>query len=226
LDLAKAIEKMEQDSTPKVSHRLSPKDGVPPPVSHIPSAQDGSSSGVTEGSPLSIGGINIVPKKFFNQPLVSALWADQVNREEATHFPSITSSSEKDKATHFSSVSIPGEAISFPSASISDFHSSLYDADVSRVTHPEWYHLSQDNARENLPEGFSHWDGKWTWLSLMGSCQHASQEMLMVLRLLVMIQRWLSEAAKWDDFKVVDVGGHMVDLVATLKNSGNIHIPL
>jgi hypothetical protein len=41
-----------------------------------------------------------------------------------------------------------------------------------------------------------------------------------------MIQRWLSEAAKWNDFKVVDVRQHVVDLVATLKDSRNIHIPL
>jgi hypothetical protein len=89
--------------------------------------------------------------------------------------------------------------------SVSNFHLFLYDTNVSWVTCPEWYCLSQGDARENLPEGFGHWDGKWTWLSLIGSCQHASQEMLMVFRLLVMIQRWLSEAAKWDDFKVVDV---------------------
>jgi hypothetical protein len=174
LDLMKAIEKIEQDSTPKASRQPSPKDGVPPPVSCIPSAQGGSSSGVAEGSPSSIGGINIVPKKIFNQPLVSTLWADQVDREEAACFPSITSS-EKDEAMHFPSVSVPREATCFSSASISDFHSSLYDADVSRVMCLEWYRLSQGDARENLPEGFGHWDGKWTWLSLMGSHQHASQ---------------------------------------------------
>jgi hypothetical protein len=50
--------------------------------------------------------------------------------------------------------------------------------------------------------------------------------MLMVLQSLVMIQRWLSEATKWDDFKVVDVSQYVVDLVATLKDSGNVHIPL
>jgi hypothetical protein len=188
LDLAKAIEKIEQDSTPKASCQPSPKDGVPPPVSHVPSTQgSGSFSSVTEGSRLSIGGINIVPKRFFNQPLVSASWADQVDREEAAHFSSITSSSEKDEATRFPSVSVPGEATHFPSAFVSNFHSSLYDTDVSRVTHPKWYCLSQGDARENLPEGFGHWDGKWTWLSLMGSRQHASQEMPMVLRSLVMI---------------------------------------
>jgi hypothetical protein len=86
LDLAKAIEKMEQDSTPKASHQPSPKDGVPPPVSHIPSAQGRSSSSAAEGSTSSIGGINIVPEKFFNQSPVSALWADQVNKEEALLF--------------------------------------------------------------------------------------------------------------------------------------------
>jgi hypothetical protein len=48
----------------------------------------------------------------------------------------------------------------------------------------------------------------------------------MVLRSLVIIQRWLSKAAKWDDFKVINVGGHVVDLVATLKDSRNTHIPL
>jgi hypothetical protein len=227
LDLAKAFEKIEQDSTPKASHQPSPKDGVPPPVSHVPSAQGSKlSMPSTQNGFSSIGDYNVVPEKIFNQPPVSALWADQVNREEATCFPSITFSSEKDKAVCFPSVPVPGEADCFPSASVSDFHSSLYDADASQVTPPEWYCLSQGDARENLPEGFGHWDGKWTWLSLMGSHQHASQEMPMILRLLVMIQRWLSKAAKWDDFKVVDVGGHVVDLVATLKNSGNIHILL
>jgi hypothetical protein len=129
-------------------------------MSCIPSAQGGSSSSAAEGSTSSIGGINIVPKKFFNQSPVSVSWADQVNREEATHFPSITFFSEKDEATRFPSVSVLGEADCFPSASMSDFHLSLYNADVSRVTHPEWYHLSQGDARENLPEGFGHWDGK------------------------------------------------------------------
>jgi hypothetical protein len=162
LDLAKAIEKMEQDSTPKASCQPSPKDRVLPPISCIPSAQGGSSSGVAEGSPSSIGGINIVPKKFFNQPPVSASWADQVDREKAAHFPSINSSSEKDRATGFPSVSVLGEATCFPSTSVSNFHSFLYDADISRVTRPEWYCLSQGDARENLPEGFGHWDGKWT----------------------------------------------------------------
>jgi hypothetical protein len=160
LDLAKAIEKMEQDSTPKVSCQPSPKDGVPPPVSHIPSAQGGSSSGVTEGGLLSIGGINIVPEKFFNQPPVSASWVDQVDRDEATHLPFITSFSEKDEAARFPSVSVPEEADRFPSVFVSDFHSSLYNANISRVTYPEWYCLSQGDVRENLPEGFGHWDGK------------------------------------------------------------------
>jgi hypothetical protein len=50
--------------------------------------------------------------------------------------------------------------------------------------------------------------------------------MPMVLQSLVMIQRWLSEATKWDNFKVIDVGQHVVDLVATLKDSGNVRIPL
>jgi hypothetical protein len=50
--------------------------------------------------------------------------------------------------------------------------------------------------------------------------------MPIVLQSLVMIQRWLSEATKWDDFKVVNVGQYVVDLVATLKDSGNVCIPL
>jgi hypothetical protein len=144
---------------------------------------------------------------------MSASWADQVKREEALRLPSI-SSSGKEEANRFSSVSV------------SDFHGSLYDADVDRVVHPEWFCLSQGNAREHLPEGFGHWDGKWTWLSLTGAHQHMSQEMPMVLHSLVMIQRWLAEAAKWNDFKVVDVGQYMVDLVATLKVSGITNIPL
>jgi hypothetical protein len=166
LDLAKAIKKMEQDSTPKASRQPSPKEGISPPVSHIPSAQGNSSSSAAEGGLTSIGCINIVPENFFNQPPVSASWADQVNREEATRFPS---------------VSVPGEADHFPLVSVSDFHGSLYDADISRVTRLEWYCLSQGDACENLPEGFSHWDGKWMWLSLTGAHQHASQEMPMVL---------------------------------------------
>jgi hypothetical protein len=48
----------------------------------------------------------------------------------------------------------------------------------------------------------------------------------MVLQSLVTIQRWLAEAAKWNNFKVIDIGGHVVDLVATLKSSGNVQIPL
>jgi hypothetical protein len=145
LDLAKAIEKMEQDSTPRASQQPSPKDGVPPPVSCIPSAQgSGSSILPTQGSMSSIGGINIVPKRFFNQPLVSTSWADQVNKEEAACFSSI--SSEKGKANRFPSVPVLGEATCFPSVSVSDFHSSLYDADVSHVTRPEWYCLSQGDA--------------------------------------------------------------------------------
>jgi hypothetical protein len=189
LDLAKAVEKMEQDSTPKASCQQSSKDGVPPPVSHIPSTQGSFFSSAAEGSFSSIGSINIVPKKIFNQPPVSASWADQVDREEATCFPSTASISEKDNATCFPSISVLGEADRFPSVSVSNFHSSLYDADVSWVTRPEWYHLSQGDARENLPEGFGHWDGKWMWLSLTGAHQHASQEMPMVLQSLVMIQR-------------------------------------
>jgi hypothetical protein len=169
LHLAKAIEKMEQDSTPKASCRSSPKEGVPPPVSCIPSTQCSSSSSAAEGGLSSIGGINIVPEKYFNQPPVSASWVDQVDREEATCFPSNASISEKDDAKRFPSVSVPGEANHFPSISISDFHDSLYDTDVSRVTRPEWYCLSQGDAHENLLEGFGHWDGKWTWLSLMGA---------------------------------------------------------
>jgi hypothetical protein len=135
LDLAKAIEKMEQDSIPKASRQPSPKDGAPPPVSCIPSAQGGSSSSAaTEGGLSNIGGINIVPENFFNQPPVSASWADQVDREEATHFPSIASTSEKDNAMRFPSVSVLGEADRFPSVSVSNFHSSLYNADISWVT--------------------------------------------------------------------------------------------
>jgi hypothetical protein len=188
LDLANAIEKMEQDSTPKASRQASPKDGVPTPISCIPSAQGSSSVPPTQSGLSSIGGINIVPKKFFNQSLVSASWADQVDQEEATRFPSI-SSSEKDEANRFPSVPVSGEADHFPSVSVSDFHSSLYDAGTDCVTHPEWYRLSQGDARENLPEGFGHWDGKWMWLSLMGAHQHANQEMPMVLHSLIMIQR-------------------------------------
>jgi hypothetical protein len=41
-----------------------------------------------------------------------------------------------------------------------------------------------------------------------------------------MIQRWLAEATKWDNFQVVDVGQYMVDLVTTLKDSRNTNIPL
>jgi hypothetical protein len=217
---------MEQDSTPKASRQASPKDGVPPPILQIPSAQGSSSLLPTQGGLSSIGGINIVPEKIFNQPPVSALWVDQVDREEATCFPSTSSSSEKNEAKCFPSVPVPGEADRFPSVSILDFHSSLYDVGTDCVTCPEWYCLSQGDARENLPEGFGHWDGKWTWLSLMGARQHVSQEMPMVLRSLVMIQRWLTEAAKWNDFKVVDIGQYVVDLVATLKDSGNVHILL
>jgi hypothetical protein len=160
LDLAKAIKKMEQDSTPKASHQPSPKEGVPPPVSRIPSAQGSSFSSAAEDSLSSIGGINIVLEKFFNQLPVSASWVDQVDREEATCFPSTASISEKDNAMRFPCVSVLGEADRFPSVSVSDFHGSLYDADVSQVTRPDWYRLSQGDAHENLPEGFSHWDGK------------------------------------------------------------------
>jgi hypothetical protein len=116
-NLAQAIQKLEQDFTPKASCQPSLKDEVSPPVSCIPcipSAQ-GSSSMSALGSLLSIGGITIVPKKFFNMPPVSASWVDQVEKEEANYFPSV---------------------------SILDFHSSLYDADVNCVTHPEWYCLS------------------------------------------------------------------------------------
>jgi hypothetical protein len=183
---------MEQDSTPRALHQPSLKDGISPPVSCIPSTEGSSSGFAAQSSSSSIGGINIVPEAFFNQPPMSASWADQVKREEASLLPSILSLGKE-------------EANCFPSISVSDFHGSLYDADIDHIVHPKWFHLSQGDAREYLPEGFGHWDGKWTWLSLMGAHQHASQEMPMVLHSLVMIQRWLAEAAKWNDFKVVDV---------------------
>jgi hypothetical protein len=213
LDLANAIERMEQDSTPKALHQPSPKDGIFPPVSQIPSADGRTSTSAAQGSISSIGGINIVLEKFFNQPPISASWADQVEKEEVTHLPSV-SSSVKEEADHF------------PSVSVLDFHTSLYNEDVNCITRPKWFHLSQGDATEHLPEGFGHWDGKWMWLSLTGSCQHTNQEMLMVLWSLVMIQRWLIEAAKWKDFKVVDVGQYVVDIVAVLKDSGNTRISL
>jgi hypothetical protein len=72
LNLANAIKRMEQDSTPKASQQASPKDGAPPPISQILSAQGSSSLPPTQGGLSSIGGINIVPEKNFNQPPVSA----------------------------------------------------------------------------------------------------------------------------------------------------------
>jgi hypothetical protein len=73
LDLAKAIECMEQDSTLWASRQPSPKDGVPPPISCAPSAQGSGSSMLSAQDGLSsIGGITIVPQKNFNQPPVSA----------------------------------------------------------------------------------------------------------------------------------------------------------